>query len=56
VLAEAGSILLTISMAAMGLEVNLKVFAKVGGTAMVVGTAACAVACAVSWALIKFLL
>ena len=56
VLAEAGSILLTISMAAMGLEVNLKIFAKVGGTAMVVGAAACAVACAVSWALIKFLL
>jgi uncharacterized integral membrane protein (TIGR00698 family) len=56
VLAEAGTILLTISMAAMGLEVNVKVFAKVGGTAMVVGAAACAVACAVSWALIKFLL
>lgn len=56
VLAEAGSILLTVSMAAMGLEVNVKVFAKVGGTAMVVGAAACTVSCAVSWALIKFLL
>lgn len=56
VLAEAGNILLTISMAAMGLEVNLKLFAKVGGTAMIVGTASCAIACTVSWALIKFLL
>ena len=56
VLAEAGNILLTISMAAMGLEVNVKIFAKVGGAAMVVGAAASAVACLVSWALIKFLL
>jgi len=56
VLAQAASIMLTVSMAAMGLEVNLKVFARVGGTALVVGTAACAIACAVSWALIRLLL
>ncbi len=56
VLAEVGSILLTVSMAAMGLEVNLKTLVKVGGTAMIVGAATCAVACAVSWTLIKFLL
>jgi uncharacterized integral membrane protein (TIGR00698 family) len=56
VLAEAGNILLTLAMAAMGLEVDLKLFTKVGGTALVVGAASCAVACAVSFALIRWLL
>ena len=56
VLAEAGSILLTLAMAAMGLEVNLKVFAQVGGTALAVGAGASIVACAVCWALIRVLL
>jgi uncharacterized membrane protein YadS len=56
VFAEAGNLLLTLSMAAMGLEVNLRVFAKVGGPALAVGAAACAVSCAVSFALIRMLL
>jgi uncharacterized integral membrane protein (TIGR00698 family) len=56
IFAEAGNLLLTLSMAAMGLEVNLRVFAKVGGPALAVGAAACAVSCAVSFALIRMLL
>lgn len=56
VLTEAGNITLALSMAAMGLEINLKMFAKVGGAAMVVGAAACVVSCAVSWLLIRALL
>jgi uncharacterized integral membrane protein (TIGR00698 family) len=56
VLAGAGEMLLALSMAAMGLEVNLRVFVKVGGTALVVGLAASILACTVSWALIRILL
>lgn len=56
VLAEAGNILLTLSMAAMGLEVNLRMMAKVGGAALAAGAVASLVACAVSWALIGALL
>jgi uncharacterized integral membrane protein (TIGR00698 family) len=56
VLAEAGNLLLTLSMAAMGLEVNLKLFVKVGGAALAAGAAASVVACATSWALIRALL
>jgi len=56
VLAEAGNILLTLSMAAMGLEVNLKLFVKVGGAALAAGAAASVIACATSWALIRALL
>jgi uncharacterized integral membrane protein (TIGR00698 family) len=56
VLAEAGNILLTLSMAAMGLEVNLKLFLRVGGAALAAGAAASLVACATSWALIRALL
>jgi uncharacterized integral membrane protein (TIGR00698 family) len=56
VLAEAGNILLTLSMAAMGLEMNLHVMARVGGKAVVVGTVATIAACVVSWALIRALL
>jgi uncharacterized integral membrane protein (TIGR00698 family) len=55
-LAGAGEILLTLAMAAMGLEVNLRLFAKVGGTALMVGVASCVLACLVSWALIRVLL
>jgi len=55
-LAEAGNILLTLSMAAMGLEVNLKLFAKVGGAALAVGAAAMLATCAASFALIRALL
>jgi uncharacterized integral membrane protein (TIGR00698 family) len=56
VLAEAGNILLTLSMAAMGLEVNLKLFLRVGGAALAAGAAASLVACITSWALIRALL
>jgi uncharacterized integral membrane protein (TIGR00698 family) len=56
VLAEAGNISLALSMAAMGLEINLKMFAKVGGAALIAGAAACAASCAVSWILIRALL
>jgi uncharacterized membrane protein YadS len=56
VLAGAGEILLALSMAAMGLEVNLRVFAKVGGSALAVGAAASVCACLVSWALIRIML
>jgi uncharacterized membrane protein YadS len=56
VLAEAGNISLALSMAAMGLELNLKTFVKVGGAAVAVGVAACATACVVSWAMIRALL
>ena len=56
VLAEAGNILLTLSMAAMGLDVNLRLFVKVGGAALAAGAAASIVACATSWALIRALL
>lgn len=56
VLAEAGNILLTLSMAAMGLEVNLKLLLKVGGAALAAGAAASLIACATSWALIRALL
>jgi uncharacterized membrane protein YadS len=56
VLAELGNILLTLSMAAMGLEVNLKLFLKVGGAALAAGAAASLVACVASWALIRALL
>jgi uncharacterized membrane protein YadS len=56
VLTEAGNISLALSMAAMGLEINLKMFVKVGGSALMVGAAACITACAVSWVLIRALL
>jgi uncharacterized membrane protein YadS len=55
-LGEAGNLLLALAMAAMGLEVNLKMFVKVGGRALIVGAVACAVSCLVSWALIRGLL
>ncbi len=56
VLAEVGNILLTLSMAAMGLEVNLKLFVRVGGAALAAAAAASIVACIASWALIRALL
>jgi len=56
VLAEGGNILLALAMAAMGLEVNLRMMARVGGAAMVVGTVATLAACVVSWALIRAML
>ena|SRR5579872_297764 len=56
VLTEAGNISLALSMAAMGLEINVKRFARVGGAALAVGVAACITACATSWLLIRTLL
>jgi uncharacterized integral membrane protein (TIGR00698 family) len=56
VLTETGNITLALSMAAMGLEINLKKFVKVGGAAIGVGVATCIASCLVSWALIRALL
>ena len=55
-LANLGEVLLTLSMAAMGLEVNLRFFAKVGGRAVLVGAAASLILCSVSLLLIRLLL
>jgi uncharacterized integral membrane protein (TIGR00698 family) len=56
VLTEAGNLLLAVSMAALGLEVNLKLLVKVGGAALVAGALASVAACAASWLLIRGLL
>ncbi len=55
-LTEAGNLLLTLSMAALGLEVNIRVLAKAGGAAMAAGTLTCVAACAASYLLIRALL
>jgi uncharacterized membrane protein YadS len=52
-LTNGGEILLTLSMAAMGLEVDLRQFLKVGGRAFAAGVSACLILCVVSLALIK---
>lgn len=51
-----GEWLLTLSMAAMGLEVNVRFFAKVGGPALLTGLVAMAVLCGVSLVLIRVLI
>jgi uncharacterized integral membrane protein (TIGR00698 family) len=56
VLAEAGNLLLTLSMAALGLEVNVRVLAKAGGAAMAAGALTCVATCAASYLLIRVLL
>lgn len=56
VLSEAGNLLLALSMAAMGLEVNVRVLASAGGSALLVGAGACLAACAVTVALIRLLI
>lgn len=56
VLAEAGNLLLTLSMAAMGLEVNVRVLANAGGSALAVGAGASLAACAVVVALVRLLI
>jgi uncharacterized membrane protein YadS len=53
---EGSNILLTLAMAAMGLEVQLRMMAKVGGKALLTGTATAVVLCALSLALIKLLI
>jgi uncharacterized integral membrane protein (TIGR00698 family) len=55
-LSEAGNILLTLAMAAMGLEVSVRRLAKVGGPAILTGLAATLILCLVSLALIRMLL
>jgi uncharacterized integral membrane protein (TIGR00698 family) len=55
VLAELGSLLLTVSMAAMGLEVNLMFLLRAGGPALGTGLAASAAQCLVTWVLIRLL-
>ena len=56
VLAEGGSLLLTLSMAAMGLEVNIRQLARSGGPAFLSGLAASVVQCAATLLVIRFLL
>jgi len=56
VLAEAGNLMLALSMAAMGLEVNVRVLTSAGGSALVVGAGASLAACAVVVALIRLLI
>ena len=53
---SAGCALFTLSMAAMGLEVNIRFFAKVGGRAILVGIGASIILCTVSLMLIRLLL
>jgi uncharacterized membrane protein YadS len=55
-LTEAGNILLTLSMAALGLEVNMRVLAKAGGAAMAAAGLICIATCAASYLLIYALL
>ncbi len=56
VLVEGGNILLTVVMAAMGLEVNLRTMSNVGRPALFTGTAACLVLSVFSLLLIKLFL
>jgi uncharacterized membrane protein YadS len=51
-----GEILLALSMAAMGLEVNVRFLARAGGAALLTGAAASAVLCLASLLLIRMLL
>ena len=56
VLVEGGNILLTVVMAAMGLEVNLRTMSNVGRPALLTGSAACLVLSVFSLLLIKLFL
>lgn len=55
-LTNLGEVLLTLSMAAMGLEVNVRFLARTGGRAVLTGAAASAVLCCASLLLIKLFL
>ena len=55
VLVELGNIILTLAMAAMGLEVSVRLLAKVGGRALLTGTVAALALCVVSLGLIRLL-
>jgi uncharacterized membrane protein YadS len=56
VLVDAGSFLLTLAMAAMGLEVDVHFLARVGGRALLTGVVSCLALCAASLALIRLML
>lgn len=56
ILTNLGEVLLTLSMAAMGLEVNVRFLARTGGRAVLTGTAAAVVLCCTSLLLIHLLL
>ena len=55
-LASLEGMLLALTMAALGLEVDVRFLARVGGRALLTGTAACLLLCGASWALIRVLL
>jgi uncharacterized membrane protein YadS len=55
-LTSAGELLLAVSMAAMGLEVNVGQMSKVGGRALLAGSMAAVTLCGVSILLIRILL
>jgi uncharacterized membrane protein YadS len=56
ILSELEQILLTLAMAAMGLEVSIRRLAKVGGPAVLTGLGAAIILCLASLALIRILL
>lgn len=56
VLNDAGTLLLTVSMAAMGIEVNLRSLLRTGVPALATGVAASAAQIALTFALIRWLL
>ena len=56
ILSQVEAILLTLAMAAMGLEVSVRRLAKVGGPAILTGLAAMVIVCVASLALIEALL
>lgn len=56
VLADLGELMLTVSMAAMGLEVNVRFLAHTGGRAVLTGIGTSVVLCVVSLLLIRLLL
>jgi len=56
ILTNMGELMLTLSMAAMGLEVNVRFLAHTGGRAVLTGVAASVVLCVVSLLLIRVLL
>ena len=55
VVAEAGKLLLTLSMAAMGLEVNLRFLIRTGGPALATGVVASLIQCLATWLVIRML-
>jgi uncharacterized integral membrane protein (TIGR00698 family) len=56
VLSETANLLLTMAMAAIGLEVNLRLLAKAGARVLIAGSIAAAILCACSLALIRLFL